>query len=49
MKIPTPDILREYSSLIEQYSIDEYFVDFSNMERLYNDPVEAAYIVNSFN
>ncbi|KJR48059.1 DNA polymerase IV [Desulfosporosinus sp. I2] len=37
------DILREYSPLIEQYSIDEYFMDFSNMERLYNDPVEAAY------
>jgi len=39
------DILREYSSLIEQYSIDEYFMDFSNMERLYKDPVEAAYTI----
>ena len=39
------DILREYSPLIEQYSIDEYFVDFTNMERLFNDPVEAAYII----
>ena len=39
------DILREYSPLIEQYSIDEYFVDFTNMERLYKDPVEAAYII----
>ena len=37
------DILREYSPLVEQYSIDEYFVDFSNMERLYDDPVKAAY------
>lgn len=39
------DILREYSPLIEQYSIDEYFVDFTNMELLHKDPVEAAYII----
>ena len=39
------DVLREYSPLIEQYSIDEYFVDFTNMERLFKDPVEAAYII----
>ena len=39
------DILREYSPVIEQYSIDEYFVDFTNMERLFKDPVEAAYII----
>lgn len=39
------DILREYSPLVEQYSIDEYFIDFSNMERLYKDPMEAAYII----
>lgn len=37
------DLLREYSPLVEQYSIDEYFVDFTAMERLYADPVEAAY------
>jgi DNA polymerase-4 len=41
------DILREYSPLIEQYSIDEYFVDFTNMERLYKDPVEAAHIIKA--
>lgn len=39
------NILREYSPIIEQYSIDEYFVDFCGMERLYSDPVEAAYII----
>lgn len=39
------DILREYSPLIEQYSIDEYFVDFTAMERLYADPIEAAHII----
>ncbi|OLN25739.1 DNA polymerase IV [Desulfosporosinus metallidurans] len=37
------DILREYSPLVEQYSIDEYFMDFTNMGRLYTDPVETAY------
>ncbi|WP_047808189.1 DNA polymerase Y family protein [Desulfosporosinus acididurans] len=39
------DILREYSPLVEQYSIDEYFMDFSNMERLFKDPVVAAYML----
>lgn len=39
------DILKEYSPVIEQYSIDEYFMDFSNMERLYKDPIEAAYTI----
>lgn len=37
------NILREYSPLIEQYSIDEYFVDFTNMERLHCDPIKTAY------
>ncbi|WP_407310880.1 DNA polymerase IV [Desulfosporosinus sp. SB140] len=39
------DILHEYSPLVEQYSIDEYFIDFSSMERLFKDPIEAAYIL----
>jgi DNA polymerase-4 len=39
------DILRKYSPLVEQYSIDEYFLDFTNMERIYADPVEATYII----
>ncbi|MCB8818628.1 DNA polymerase Y family protein [Desulfosporosinus shakirovi] len=39
------DILREYSQMVEQYSIDEYYVDFTSMERLYPDPVEAAHII----
>ena len=37
------NILREYLPLVEQYSIDEYFVDFTNMGRIYANPVEAAY------
>ncbi len=39
------DILREYSPLVEQYSIDEYFVDFTCMERLYPDSIKAAHII----
>jgi len=39
------DILKEYSPLIEQYSIDEFFMDFTDMGRLFKDPVEAAYII----
>ncbi|ODA39471.1 DNA polymerase IV [Desulfosporosinus sp. BG] len=37
------DILREYSPLVEQYSIDEYFMDFTNMGRIYAEPIETAY------
>ena len=37
------DILLEYSPLVEQYSIDEYFMDFTNMGRIHADPVATAY------
>ena len=39
------DILREYSPLVEQYSIDEYFMDFTNMGRVHADPVATAYMI----
>jgi len=39
------DILREYSPLVEQYSIDEYFLDFTQMGRLHTDPVATAYMI----
>lgn len=35
-------ILRQYSPLVEQYSIDEAFVDMSGTEGLWGDPVTAA-------
>lgn len=41
------DILQEYAPLVEQFSIDEYFVDFSNMGRLYEDPIEAAFTIKN--
>ncbi|WPB32563.1 DNA polymerase IV [[Clostridium] scindens] len=37
------DILRRYSPIVEQYSIDEAFVDMTGTEGLWGDPVTAAY------
>ena len=39
------ELLKEYSPLVEQYSIDEYFVDFTHMGRLHADPVATAYMI----
>lgn len=36
------DILREYSDVVEQYSIDEAFVDMTASIRLFGQPEEAA-------
>lgn len=36
------DILRDYSEKIQRFSIDECFIDFSGMERLYPNPVDTA-------
>ena len=36
------DILREYSDIVEQYSIDEAFVDMTASCRLFGEPVEMA-------
>lgn len=38
-------LLEEYSPNIQIYSIDECFIDFTNMERLWPDPVTAAHII----
>ena len=37
------DLLREYSPLVEQYSIDEAFCDMTGTELLYGDPVTFAH------
>lgn len=37
------EILQEYTPLIQRFSIDESFLDFSNIKHLYSDPVELAY------
>ncbi|MDD3140764.1 MAG: DNA polymerase IV, partial [Lachnospiraceae bacterium] len=36
------DILKEYSPTVEQYSIDEAYVDMSGMESLLGNPEQAA-------
>ena len=36
-------ILREYSPVVESFSIDECFLDMTGMGRMYPDPVAAAY------
>lgn len=36
------EILRKYSDVVEQYSIDEAFVDMTGTEKLFGPPVEAA-------
>jgi DNA polymerase IV len=36
------DILREYSPLIQQFSVDEYFLDFTHMDQIFGDPLETA-------
>jgi len=36
-------ILSEYSPIVEQYSIDEAFVDMTGMEQLFGEPVACAH------
>lgn len=36
------EILKEYSPQVEQFSIDEAFLDMTGMERLFGEPREAA-------
>jgi len=37
------EILKEYSPLIQRFSIDECFMDFSGMEQLSDDPINTAH------
>ncbi len=39
------NLLREYSPTIEQYSIDEAFLDVTDVVHLYNSPEELAHII----
>lgn len=36
-------ILKEYSPVVEQYSIDEAFMDMTGMEQLFGSPLECAH------
>lgn len=37
------DVLENYSPSLQQYSVDEFFLDFTGMEKLLGDPIEKAY------
>lgn len=37
------DICRQYSPVVESFSIDEVFMDMTGMSRLYPDPIATAY------
>ena len=39
------NILKEYSPKVEQYSIDEAFMDMTGTEGLYGDPVQVAHLI----
>jgi DNA polymerase IV len=39
------EILREYSPLVQRFSVDECFMDFSGMDLLSDDPVATAYTI----
>ena len=40
-------ICRDFAPVVEQYSIDECFLDMSGMHLLYPDPVEAAHLLKN--
>lgn len=40
-------ICREYTPVVEQFSIDECFLDMTGTERLYPDPIQIAYEIKN--
>ncbi|NLK20691.1 MAG: DNA polymerase IV [Epulopiscium sp.] len=40
-------VLEEYSPIIQRYSIDECFLDYTHMECHFGDPVSAAYSIKN--
>lgn len=40
-------ILKEYSPIVEQYSIDEAFMDMTGMEKLFGPPLECAHNIKN--
>ncbi len=39
------ELISEYSAQIQRYSIDECFVDFTDMVALFGDPIETAHVI----
>lgn len=40
-------ILTEYSPYVQPFSVDEYFLDYTGMEKYFGSPVEAAYKIKN--
>jgi DNA polymerase-4 len=40
-------ILEEYSPCVQQFSIDEYFLDYTNMEKHFGKPIDAAFQIKN--
>ena len=38
-------VLKKYSPIVEQYSIDEAFMDMTSMEKLFGEPIKAAHTI----
>ncbi len=41
------EILKKYSPVVEQYSIDEAFMDMTGMEKLFGEPLKAAHTLKN--
>jgi DNA polymerase-4 len=41
------DLLKNYSPSIQKYSIDECFLDYTNMEKHFGDPITAAHKIKN--
>ncbi|QZY56631.1 DNA polymerase Y family protein [Crassaminicella profunda] len=39
------EMLKEYSPTIQRYSVDECFLDYTNMEKHFGDPITAAHTI----
>jgi DNA polymerase-4 len=39
------DVLKDYSPSIQRFSVDEVFLDYTDMEPHFGDPVTAAYMM----
>ena len=37
------DVCKNYTPVVEQFSVDECFLDMTGMERIYPDPIKVAY------
>lgn len=41
------DILKEYTPIVQRFSVDECFLDFTGMDNIYPDFLELAYIIKN--